>query len=73
MPGDVDESLILEALRHDHRHFADLRVTADSPGDLEGVCGNCLEMVLEIDPSDAQVLGISRKVLWEKLKDYGIE
>ena len=48
-----------EALRHDHRHFADLRVTADSPGDLEGVCGNCLEMVLEIDPSDAQVLGIS--------------
>ena len=48
-----------EALRHNHRHFADIRVTADSPGGLEGVFGNCLEMALEIDPADAHLFEIS--------------
>jgi len=49
----------LEVLRHNHQHFADIRVTANSPGALEDVFGNCLEMALKIDPADAHVFEIS--------------
>ena len=49
----------LRALRRGHTHFENLELTSSSPGLLPGVQGDCLEIVAEILPGDAQEVGFS--------------
>jgi len=54
----VEPAPELEALRGDHHCFGDLLLTPSSPATVEGVRGDCLEIVAEFEPGDAQELGL---------------
>ena len=66
----ADPAPELEVLRHNHQHLADIRVTADSPGALEDVFGNCLEMALEIDrDSEYARIAQEREIAKQRAKE----
>ncbi len=48
----------LETLRMTHRRWADIQLTSDARMDIEEVRGDCLELVVEIEPGTATEFGV---------------
>lgn len=48
----------LATLRHEHHRFTDMDLTPESSNPLEGVRGDCLEIVAIFEPGDAEGFGV---------------
>ena len=48
----------LAVLRHNHRRLTNLPIRPDSPIPLDGIDGDCLEILATFEPRDAEVLGV---------------